>query len=172
MPLFFSLFVLVPLVELWLLVQVGGVIGAPTTIAIVVGTAFLGVWLARREGLKALREFTTLSQRGEMPTRPMFDAFAVFVGGALLIVPGLMTDIIGLALLLSPCRNLLRRGLSSLMRRRLAQRGVGVETFTFGEQGGDASSPGVPFEGDAYAGGFKEGRPHRPGRVVDATFDD
>lgn len=112
------LFVLVPLVELWLLVRMGGWIGVLPTIALVVLTGVAGAALARREGLRTLREARASLARGELPGRPLMDGMAILTGGALLLTPGLLTDVVGFALLLPPSRAQVRR----LVRRSLERR--------------------------------------------------
>ena len=91
----FLLFVAVPLVELWLLLKAGGTFGVGVTIGIVLLTGALGATLARREGLRALTRMTQAANKGILPTQAMFDGMAIFLGGALLLTPGFLTDAVG-----------------------------------------------------------------------------
>lgn len=120
MPLLFLLFVATPIFELWLLFEVGSVIGAGWTIALVIATGVVGAWLARREGFKTLQEFMRISQRGLLPGQQIFDGLAIFAGGALLMTPGIATDLFGFLLLLPPTRAVVRRAVMAWLRRRIA----------------------------------------------------
>ncbi len=119
MPLLFLLFVATPIFELWLLFEVGSIIGAGWTIVLVVGTGFVGAWLARREGFKTLQEFMRLSQGGQLPGQQIFDGLAIFAGGALLMTPGITTDLFGFLLLLPPSRAVIRRAAMAWLRQRI-----------------------------------------------------
>lgn len=110
-----ALFILVPLVELYLLIQVGSLVGVEITIGIVVVTGLLGAWLARVQGLKVLGEVRTRVAAGEMPTDALIDGLLILVAGAVLLTPGLLTDALGFGLLFPQGRRLAR----SLVRRRL-----------------------------------------------------
>lgn len=124
MPLFrilFLLFLLVPIIEIYLLVQVGGLIGAVPTVALVVFTAVLGALLVRHQGLATLQRVQTLMARGELPTLAMLEGMVVLLSGALLLTPGFMTDLLGFLGLIPPLRQalvreILRRGLVQAMR--------------------------------------------------------
>ena len=106
------LFTLVPLIELYLLLQVGNRIGVFPTIAIILLTGAAGAWLARRQGLGLLRRLQTELAAGRLPAGDLLDGAMVLVGGVLLLAPGFCTDLFGLALL-TP---LSRRGLKHLTR--------------------------------------------------------
>ena len=154
MPLLVLLFVAMPILELWLLLRIGGAIGAGPTVGIVLTTGILGGWLARREGLKTMRAFTAEANAGRLPGRPMVDGLLIFAGGALLMTPGVVTDALGLGLLLPPTRALVRRALLAWVRKRIA---AGQIVWY-----GPASSHGGPSE---Y-------RPPDPSeRIVDATLE-
>jgi len=108
------LVLLVPVVEIWLLVQIGHQIGVWPTLGMLVVTAILGFQLARAEGLRVLREVQTALAVGKPPERELIGTFLVFVGGMLLVFPGVLTDAAGVLLLLPPTRALVVR----LLRRR------------------------------------------------------
>jgi len=101
------LFTIVPLVELWLLVRLSGVFGFWTTIAVVLGTGVLGASLARWQGWLAMARVQNEMRQGLLPARALGDGALILVAGALLITPGVLTDILGLALLLPPFRKLI-----------------------------------------------------------------
>ena len=116
------LFVLMPLVELAILVYLGTIIGALYTILIVVATGILGAFMARNQGLAALSRIRGSIERGIIPSDELFDGALILVGGLLLLTPGIITDIIGFALLVPQTRRIIGRWLRSLIRRRI-QRG-------------------------------------------------
>ena len=101
-------FIGIPLIEIALFIEVGGAIGTPATIAVVIGTAFLGAWMLRRQGLSTAQTAQAKLQRGEMPVEQAFDGmFLVFAGG-LLLTPGFLTDAIGFSLFIPQVRHALR----------------------------------------------------------------
>ena len=116
--------VIVPLVEIYVLVQVGQVIGALPTIALLVVMSLVGAWLLRREGRRTWRAFRAAMGSGRVPAREVADGALVIFGGALLLTPGFATDLLGLALVLPPSRAVFRRALTKLVARRLGVGGV------------------------------------------------
>lgn len=111
------LFLLVPIVELALLIQIGRWIGLLWTLAIVVATALLGAALARRHGVRAWLAIQDELRAGRVPASALADGLLILIGGIVLLTPGLLTDLAGFALLLPPTRNALKRSL----RRRFEQ---------------------------------------------------
>ncbi len=109
MPLLFLAFLVVPLVELYVLIQVGQAIGALPTIAILLADSLLGAALMRSQSRAAWQRFLTTSRSGRVPAREVVDGALVIFGGALLLTPGFVTDIFGILLLLPPTRALVRR---------------------------------------------------------------
>ncbi|WP_373020430.1 FxsA family protein [Thiomicrorhabdus sp.] len=97
---FFLLFLLVPLAELYVLIQVGSEIGALPTVLLTVATAVIGVMLMRSQGAAILQKTQTSLAMGEMPQSTMMEGAFIFLGGVLLFVPGLMTDALGLLFLI------------------------------------------------------------------------
>jgi UPF0716 protein FxsA len=114
----FLLFTLVPLVEIYLLVTIGGWMGVAPTIALVAVTGILGAWLAKREGRKALVSYQQALTQGRMPEDGIVSGLLILVGGVLLIAPGVLTDITGLALMIPP----IRRGVAKLVTQRVQSR--------------------------------------------------
>jgi UPF0716 protein FxsA len=107
-------FTLIPMIELYLLIQVGSVIGGFNTIVLVIISGFLGAWLARMEGMNTLMRVRTSMQQGIMPTEDLLDALIIFLAGVVLITPGLLTDAMGLLLLWPVTRNRFKQ----LLRRK------------------------------------------------------
>ncbi len=102
-------FVFIPLIELYLLLQLSQVTSVPTTILIVVVTGVIGTMLARREGAMAWFRFHSAVNEGRMPSREIQDGLMIVFAGALLLTPGLLTDALGFTLLLPAGRELVRK---------------------------------------------------------------
>jgi UPF0716 protein FxsA len=117
--LLFVLLVVVPLAELWTLIQVGQVIGGWWTIALLVLMSVLGSWLIRREGVRAWRALSTTLAQGRMPARELADGALIVLGGALMLTPGFLSDVVGIVLILPVTRPLARRALTAAVARRL-----------------------------------------------------
>lgn len=103
------IFVLLPIAELYVILQVGDAIGAPLTILLLVLDSLLGSALLRSQGRTVWRQFNAVLAEGRVPHRELFDGVAVIFGGAFLITPGFLTDVLGLLLLIPPTRAVLRR---------------------------------------------------------------
>jgi len=116
------LFVLTPLVELAILVYLGTIIGALYTILIVVATGILGAFMARNQGLAVISRIRGSLERGIIPSDEIFDGALILAGGLLLLTPGIITDIIGFAVLVPQTRRIIGKWLRSLIRRSI-QRG-------------------------------------------------
>jgi len=113
------LFVLTPLVELAILIYLGTIIGALYTILIVVATGILGAFMARNQGLATLSRIRSNFERGIMPSNELFHGALILAGGLLLLTPGVITDIVGFAVLVPQTRRLIGRWILSLIRRRI-----------------------------------------------------
>jgi len=105
------LFIAIPLLEIYLLIQIGEEIGALPTVALVIFTAVLGVWLLRWQGLTTLAQAQQSMAQGQLPAIPLIEGLFLLVAGVLLLTPGLFTDAIGFLLLVPP----LRRGIAKLI---------------------------------------------------------
>jgi UPF0716 protein FxsA len=116
------LFTLVPLVELYLLIEIGGAIGVAPTIAIVIVTGVIGAALARWQGLGVLRRLQDDLSAGRPPTDALIDGLLIFVAGAVLLTPGLITDALGLLLLVPAGRAAVRKLVSAAVARNLVVR--------------------------------------------------
>lgn len=158
----FLLFTLVPLVELYLLVTIGGIMGVGPTIALVAATGFAGAWLARREGRRALASYQESLSQGQMPEDGIISGLLILAGAVMLITPGVMTDVFGLSMMIPP----LRRGVAGIIQGRLQKRIEAGEIQVLSSGGG---SFGFSASSGAGAAGF--GAPGR-GRIVDAEVVD
>jgi UPF0716 protein FxsA len=113
-----ALFIVVPLAELYVILKVGDAIGAIPTIALLAADSVLGSLLLRAQGRTVWRRFNETMAAGRVPHRELIDGVLVVFGGAFLITPGFLTDIVGVFLLIPPTRALVRR----LVARRLGRR--------------------------------------------------
>lgn len=120
-------FILVPLLELTLLIKLGGAIGVLNTIGIVVLTAVVGAYLARMEGTRTLLHIRASMDRGIMPTDELIDALIIFASGAVLLTPGLLTDLCGLLLLFPPSRHAFREWLKRRLASKINKRDIYVD---------------------------------------------
>lgn len=136
------LFILVPIAELAILIQVGQEIGLLWTVAILIADSVLGSLLMRSQGRATWRRFNVALQSGRPPANEVLDGVLVIFGGALLLTPGFITDIVGLTFLLPPTRAVLRR----LLVRRFAHRMVAAATASATRQ---PPRPGDDVEGSA-----------------------
>ncbi len=105
----FLFFLIIPFIEIYLLLQIGGVIGILPTIFMVVFTAVLGAWLLRRQGLATWMRFQENLNKGVMPAYEMIEGPILLVGGALLLTPGFFTDALGFACLVPQFRKKIAR---------------------------------------------------------------
>jgi len=141
-------FVLVPLLEIWAILQVGQLVGPWWTIVLLVLDSLLGAWLIKREGGRAWQALRVALQSGRMPARELADGALILIGGTLMLSPGFVLDLVGILLILPFTRPVARRLLTSVVERRL------VVVPTFGTPFGTGHGPGP---------GFGPGNANRPG---------
>ncbi|MDN4175107.1 FxsA family protein [Nocardioides sp. SOB77] len=139
------LFVVMPVAEIYVLIQVGQVIGAWWTVGLLVLDSILGSWLIKREGARAWAALRTTLASGRMPAREIADGALVLLGGALMLSPGFVTDAFGILLILPLTRPFFRRLLTSVVARRLVV--VGPGTPGFGASGFRRTSGGPRNDG-------------------------
>jgi UPF0716 protein FxsA len=117
-PLLVVLFLLVPVVEIYVIIQVGQLIGPLPTLLLLIFESLLGVWLLKREGRAAWVALQQAAAERRMPATELVDAGLVLVGGTLLVAPGFITDVVGFFFILPPTRPVTRRWLVWLLARR------------------------------------------------------
>jgi UPF0716 protein FxsA len=115
----FLLFTLIPLVELYLLIRIGGLIGAGPTVLLVLGTGAAGAWLARREGFRSWIAVQHEMAAGRLPAAELLHALLIVIAGALLVTPGVFTDAAGLLMLFRPVRTSLIRRVQGRINRKI-----------------------------------------------------
>jgi UPF0716 protein FxsA len=112
-------FILVPVVEIWVIIQIGQVIGPWWTVLLLIADAVFGSWLVRHEGRRAWRALRTALEEGRIPSSELADGILLLVGGTLMLAPGFVTDLLGVLLILPMTRPLGRRLLARALARRL-----------------------------------------------------
>lgn len=152
MVLLVFLFIAVPILELYVIIKVGGLIGVLPTLALLLAVSLLGAMLLRHQGRGAWRSFNVAIAERRFPGREVADGLLITIGGALLLTPGFITDAVGLLLLLPPSRAVARRLLRAYVGHRFVVVGVG---------GGPRATPrhdsaGRPYDFDATAEEIKE----------------
>ncbi len=118
--LFIILFIAVPLIEIWLIIEIGGLIGVWPTIAILLADSLLGALLLNRQGRTAWRRFKQALAEHRVPHREVLDGVLIVFGGALLLTPGFLTDVLGFVLLIPPTRMLVRKILTRYITLRVS----------------------------------------------------
>jgi UPF0716 protein FxsA len=113
----FLAFTLIPVLEIYLLIKIGYLLGAFNTVIVVIVTALLGASLARHEGIRTMIRVRESVNRGELPAEEMLDAVLIFIAGIVLLTPGFITDLAGIAILIPNARSWLKRS----MRRKFDQ---------------------------------------------------
>lgn len=141
------LFVVVPVVELVLLVQLGQVVGLWPTLGLVLATGLAGAALARAEGVRVFFAFQRELAQGRLPGRPLLDGISVLVGGAFLLTPGILTDLAGFTLLLPPTRRWLQRRVRARLERGLREGAINMVVMTPG--GWRSAQPDPRGQGEA-----------------------
>lgn len=117
----FLLFVAVPIVEIVVLVKLGSVVGFLPTMALVLLTGAVGAFLARTQGLRALRSIQAELAAGRVPAARLLDGMMILIGGIVLLTPGLLTDLLGLSLLFPPTRALAKRWLAGRIQKMVRE---------------------------------------------------
>lgn len=144
------LFIVVPIAELAVIIQVGQAIGLAATIAILVADSVLGAALLRSQGVAAWRRLNETIRAGRSPHREVLDGALVVFGGALLLTPGFITDVLGLLLLIPAPRAVARRVLTGLISRRLLF-GLTAVRAVRGRQSGRGARPGRDYDVEGTA---------------------
>lgn len=159
-----GLFIAVPILELYVIVKVGGLIGVLPTLVLLFGTSLLGAALLRHQGRGAWQRFNRALAERRFPGREVADGLVITVGGVLLLIPGFVTDFFGLLLLFPPTRAIARRLLQAWVARRFVV--VGVGGMRGSAHPGYASGPGPanrPYDFDGTAEEVDEDRPELSG---------
>lgn len=172
LPLLVAVMVLLPLLEIYLLVQVSKLIGGWWVVAILIVEAALGSWLVMRQGARAWAALNGAFATGKMPTGDLAETAFILIGAVLLILPGYLTDLAGLFFLLPFTRSLARKALAYLVARRLTKLGLAGQVYRSevtvieGETVPDADTDGPVHQTDGPVPQV-DGRVIVAGEVVD-----
>ena len=142
---FLVLFIVVPVIEIYLLIQVGSLIGAIPTILLILATAMIGATLLRQQGLSTLSRFQKNLSSGALPAQELIEGILLAVGGALLMTPGFVTDAMGFFCLIPPTRKTLAM---YIMKRSAVQMQAGTGGFSQSQQGAGSSRQDTVYEGE------------------------
>lgn len=145
------LFIVLPVLELVILIRLGQFMGLWPTVALLLFAGFAGAGLARLEGMRVLLQFQRELAAGRLPAQPMLDGISVMVGGALLLAPGVLSDVAGLVLLFPPTRRWVQRIVLKRLERGIAE--GRVQVVSMGAQGFGAWSAGAGATGPWGRGG-------------------
>ena len=153
LPLLLILFIAVPIAELWVIIEIGGAIGILPTVALLIADSLVGAALARSQSRAVWERFNQALAEGRLPGKEVFDGAMVIFGGALLLTPGFITDVLGIILLLPPTRAVVR----GFLARTVARRGsVAFRVAQFGSARRSGGGPpfgrrprGYDYEGSA-----------------------
>jgi UPF0716 protein FxsA len=121
-----ALFIVVPLVEIYVIIQVGRAIGPWWTILLLIADSILGSWLIRHEGSRAWQALHEALDTGRMPARELADGALILIGGTLMLAPGFVTDAFGILMILPVTRPVFRRLLTRVVAKRLVVIGPGT----------------------------------------------
>jgi UPF0716 protein FxsA len=135
-------FLLTPVIEIAVIIQVGQQIGVWWTVGLLLGMSILGAWLVKREGRRAWRDLQGAIESGQPPGRELLDAALILIGGTLLLTPGFVTDAVGFVLVLPMTRPLVRRAAQGWLAKRTTTYVVGRA----GRRGGPGQPKVVPGE--------------------------
>jgi len=127
----FFLFSCIPLIELFILLRIGAVIGSVNTILLVIITGVLGAYLAQKEGIRTMQKIRALTSRGEMPGNELLDALLILIAGIVLLTPGIITDFIGLLLLLPLTRKPIREWIKRRIEEKMSSQTITINQGPF-----------------------------------------
>lgn len=143
------LFIAVPLLDLWLLLQIGRALGPWSTVALLLATGMAGAWLAKAEGFRVIHAWQRALAEGRVPEEGILSGALVLAGGLLLVAPGVITDVLGVVLLAPPTRRLVAAGLRRWLRRQIASGRVRVVRHGWEPSRGDEEEIDVTPRADA-----------------------
>ncbi len=123
------LFTLVPLVELFLLIKIGTIIGALPTVLIVVGTGVLGAYLARQQGFQVWSRIQREMELGMFPAEDLLDGLLIFGAGVVLLTPGVITDVLGILILVPVTRHYIREWIKQRLQRMMDRGTINFNGF-------------------------------------------
>ena len=162
-------FILVPLIEIGLFIEIGGWLGLWPTLGLIVLTAIVGTALLRHQGLATLRRAQSQLDAGHLPAKELFDGVCLLVAGLLLLTPGFFTDAVGFALLLPPLRAALRvylaKHVTTIQMRQ-------TQTSSYSDRGTSQPPGGEPPPRPGRGWGNGAGQRKGPGPTIEGDYID
>ncbi len=125
----FILFAVVPVIEVYLLIKVGSLIGPLPTVALLLSISLAGAWLVRHQGFEIMRRIQSELAQGRLPAAELLDGAMVLVGGVLLLTPGFFTDFLGLFFLIPFTRAVIKQLVGLWLQRRLSRGTITIRRF-------------------------------------------
>lgn len=173
--LLFIAFIVIPVVEIFLITQVASQLDWPITLVLVIGVSVVGAWLVKREGLSVINRVRDGLSQGRLPTNELADGAMIFFASALMLTPGFLTDFVGLALLIPPIRAVLRPFVVSFFKKRVELKAANIGVNIGGPRaggfggftGGGAASGRPGFGRDVYD--VSASRPTAEAQATDIT---
>lgn len=159
------LFIAVPIIEIAVLIQVGGWIGLWPTLGLVILTAVVGSIELRSQGLATVNKLRSQLDQGQIPTQTLFDGVCLLFAGALLLTPGFVTDVVGMLMFVAPFRRLLLQVVGPYVRKH-------AEARVYTHQAGPRGPGGPGGRGPGGPGGPFGGRGGPDDGVIDAEYED
>lgn len=135
------LFIVVPVVELVLLIEIGQRVGTVATIALIIGTGIVGASLARQQGISTLARLRKDLDEGRLPAEAIVDGVLILVAAAVLVTPGVLTDLFGFFCLIPFCRRVLSRNLKRRFERAMQEGRINVATASAHSSGAPSRPP-------------------------------
>jgi len=123
------IFIFIPILEIYILLEAGRIIGLGSTLGLIISTGIAGAWLARSQGIEILRRIQQETANGHMPAQTLIDGALILVGGLTLLTPGFFTDAIGFSLIIPFTRDLWRKALQSWLEKQVRQGSVTINRF-------------------------------------------
>lgn len=123
------IFVFIPLLEIYILLEAGRIVGLAPTLCLIILTGIAGAWLARSQGVEILRKIQQETSMGQMPAATLIDGALILVGGLLLLTPGFFTDALGFSFLVPLTRKLWRSGLSAWLEKQVRKGSVSIHRY-------------------------------------------
>ena len=143
----FVLFIIIPIIEIALLLQVSEVIGGWSTLALVIATAFIGAKLVKQQGVSALQNAQLQMAQGQMPANELLAGICIVIAGVMLLTPGIMTDVLGLLLLTPAVRNKLAAQLAKNAQVKMSGQSQG---FYYQQSSHSNSSQANTYEAEDF----------------------
>ncbi len=122
----FLIFAIIPVIEIAILIKIGSIIGTFNTIMLVIGTAIVGAYLVKMEGISVLNRFQKSMMEGRLPTEELLDGAMILVSGALLVTPGIFTDIAGFLLVIPLSRSLIKKILAPFIAKAISSVNIDI----------------------------------------------